>query len=54
VFDAERFGGALGAKGGARLQSLVLAYPPVGPMPEEAPVGDRVRALVADASYQLK
>jgi hypothetical protein len=48
VFDADRFGGALGAKGGARLQSLVLAYPPVGAMPEEAPVGDRVRALVAD------
>ena len=54
VFDAERFGGALGAKGDARLQSLVLAYPPVGPIPEEAPVGDRVRALVADAAYQLK
>ena len=54
VFDADRFGGALGAKSGARLQSLVLAYPPVGAMPEQAPVGDRVRALVADASYQLK
>jgi uncharacterized protein (DUF1800 family) len=54
VFDADRFGEALGDKGGDRLQSLVLAYPPVGPMPGEMPVGDRVRALVADAAYQLK
>jgi uncharacterized protein (DUF1800 family) len=54
VFDAQHFGDALGKKGGERLQSLVLAYPPVGPIPGETPVGDRVRALVADASYQLK
>ena len=54
VFDADRFGAALGSKGGERLQSLVLAYPPVGSMSREAPVGDRVRELVADASYQLK
>jgi uncharacterized protein (DUF1800 family) len=54
VFDAERFGESLGTKGGERLQSLVLAYPPVSAMPGEIPVGDRVRALVADAAYQLK
>jgi uncharacterized protein (DUF1800 family) len=54
AFDADRFGAALGAAGGERLESLVLAYAAVGPMPAEAPVGERVRALVADASYQLK
>ena len=53
-FDGDRFGATLGPKGGARLDSLVLAYPAVGAMPGEAPIGDRVRALVADASYQLK
>jgi uncharacterized protein (DUF1800 family) len=54
AFDAQHFGDALGAKGADRLQSLVLAHPPVGGMPEEAPLDERVRALVADASYQLK
>ena len=53
VFDAERFEAAIAARG-ARLQSLVLAYPPVGALAEEASMGDRVRALVADPSYQLK
>ena len=54
AFDADRFGASLGAKGGERLESLVLAYPAVVPAPADAPIGDRVRALVADASYQLK
>jgi uncharacterized protein (DUF1800 family) len=54
AFDADRFAATLGAKGAARLDSLLLAYPAVGPTPAEAPIGDRVRALVADASYQLK
>jgi len=54
AFDAQRFGDALGAKGADRLQPLVLAHAPVGDMPAEAPLGERVRALVADAAYQLK
>ena len=54
VFDGERFTRSLGSPGGERLQYLVLAYPAVSPSDKEAPVGDRVRALVADASFQLK
>jgi len=54
VFDGERFARSLGSAGGERLQDLVLAYPAVSPSDKEAPVGDRVRALVADASFQLK
>jgi uncharacterized protein (DUF1800 family) len=53
-FDADRFGATLGDPGGARLESLVLAFPPVNPVDREAPFADRVRALVADAAYQLK
>jgi uncharacterized protein (DUF1800 family) len=54
VFDADRFSRSLGSRGGDRLQDLVLAYPAVNTDDKEAPVGDRVRALVADASFQLK
>jgi len=54
AFDGERFARSLGSAGGERLQDLVLAYPAVSPSDTEAPVGDRVRALVADASFQLK
>ena len=54
VFDAERFASSLGRNGQARLDSLVLAYPAVNPVQADAPLPDRVRALVADASYQLK
>jgi uncharacterized protein (DUF1800 family) len=54
AFDSERFADTLGAHGGERLDSLVLAYPAVGAVSGEAPIGERVRALVADASYQLK
>jgi uncharacterized protein (DUF1800 family) len=54
VFDADRFSRSLGSRGGDRLQDLVLAYPAVNTDDKEAPVGDRVRAFVADASFQLK
>jgi uncharacterized protein (DUF1800 family) len=54
AFDADRFGAMLGAKGAERLDSLVLAYPAVAAMPAGAPMEERVRALVADPSYQLK
>jgi hypothetical protein len=54
VFDGERFARSLGSAGGERLQDLVLAYPAVSASDKEAPVGERVRALVADASFQLK
>jgi uncharacterized protein (DUF1800 family) len=52
AFDAERFAASLGAA--ARVETLVLAYPAVNAIDREAPLPERVRALVADASYQLK
>jgi hypothetical protein len=54
AFDGDRFAQSLGAGGGERLEHLVLAYPAVGAQDKDAQVGDRVRALVADASFQLK
>jgi uncharacterized protein (DUF1800 family) len=54
VFDGDRFAQSLGNHGGDRVESLVLAYPAVGTQDREAQMGDRVRALVADASFQLK
>jgi uncharacterized protein (DUF1800 family) len=54
AFDADRFMASLGASGTKRLDKLVLAYPPVNGDEPEASMPDRVRALVADASYQLK
>jgi hypothetical protein len=54
VFDAERFAASLGRNGDERLERLVLAYPAVNAVEAQASMPDRVRALVADASYQLK
>ena len=52
AFDADRFAASL--RNAARLETLVLAYPAVGSQDRDAPLAERVRALVADASYQLK
>jgi uncharacterized protein (DUF1800 family) len=54
AFDGERFTRSLGGRGGERIERLVLAYPAVGAQDDDAQVDDRVRALVADASFQLK
>ncbi len=54
AFDGDRFAASLGTAGAKRLDKLVLAYPPVNGDEAQAPMPDRVRALVADASYQLK
>jgi uncharacterized protein (DUF1800 family) len=54
AFDGDRFAASLGNAGAKRLEPLVLAYPPVNGDESEAPIPDRVRALVGDASYQLK
>jgi uncharacterized protein (DUF1800 family) len=54
AFDAERFGTSLGSDAGKHLENLVLAYPPVNGHESDASMADRVRALVADAAYQLK
>ena len=54
AFDADRFAASIGGAGAKRLDKLVLAYPPVNGDEHDAPVPDRVRALVADASYQLR
>jgi uncharacterized protein (DUF1800 family) len=52
AFDADRFARTLAAE--ARVDALLLAYPAVNAPDADMPFGDRVRALVADASYQLK
>jgi uncharacterized protein (DUF1800 family) len=54
AFDGDRFAETLGAKGQARVDALLLALPAVNPVEKEAMFPDRVRALVADAAYQLK
>ena len=54
AFDGDRFAASIGSAGARRLTKLVLAYPPVNGDEAEAPMPDRVRALVADAAYQLK
>ena len=54
VFDADRFGASLGPAARERVERLVLAYPDVNAVEAGSPVPERVRALVADASYQLK
>jgi len=52
AFDADRFAGSLAKT--ERVDALVLAYPAVSSPDREMPFPERVRALVADASYQLK
>jgi hypothetical protein len=52
TFDADRFARTLAANG--RVEALVLAYPAVNTPDPDMPFAERVRALVADASYQLK
>ena len=54
AFDGERFAESLGVAGQARVEALVLAVPPVNPVEQDAMFAERVRALVADAAYQLK
>ena len=54
AFDGDRFAASLGSAGAKHLDRLVLAYPAVNADEPEAPLPDRVRALVSDASYQLK
>ena len=36
------------------MEALVLALPAVNPVEKDAMFAERVRALVADAAYQLK
>jgi len=52
AFDADRFARTLAAE--ERVEALVLAYPAVNRADRDMPFAERVRALVADASYQLK
>ncbi|MBC8022738.1 MAG: DUF1800 domain-containing protein [Burkholderiales bacterium] len=54
AFDGDRFAASLAEANGARLEALVLAFPAVSPVDKESAVPERVRALVADAAYQLR
>ena len=56
VFDGERFIRSLpvSADGAARVDQLVLAASAVNPASDQLDAAERVRALVADPSYQLK
>src|SRR5262249_20060302 len=55
AFDSARFeSGAMRDAERSRLDALVLAVAPVNPVDGEMPPADRVRALVADAAYQLR
>ena len=55
AFDEARFdAGRAGKADRERLDGLVLAIAPVNGIDEDMPPGDRVRALVSDAAYQLR
>jgi uncharacterized protein (DUF1800 family) len=54
AFDGERFAASLGPSSQGRLETLVLAFPPVTTAEKDAAPAERVRALAADAAYQLK
>jgi hypothetical protein len=55
AFDEARFeSGRAGDADRARLDGLVLAIAPVNTIADDMPPGDRVRALVSDAAYQLR
>ena len=55
AFDAGRFdSGRARDEDSSRLDALVLAIAPVNPIPADMPPGDRIRALVSDAAYQLR
>jgi len=56
AFDGDRFIRSLpvSTDGAARVDQLVLAAAAVNPPPEDTDAAERVRALVADAAYQLK
>jgi hypothetical protein len=54
AFDGDRFAESLGTAGQSRVDALILALPAVNPVEKEAMFPDRVRALVADAAFQLK
>jgi uncharacterized protein (DUF1800 family) len=55
AFDEARFESArAGDADRARLDALVLAIAPVNTVADDMPPGDRVRALVSDAAYQLR
>ncbi|HUQ28608.1 MAG TPA: DUF1800 domain-containing protein [Usitatibacter sp.] len=54
AFDGDRFAESLGGAAEARLEALVLAVPAINPIEKDAMLPERVRALVADAAFQLK